>query len=883
MHKHWFKTAHAFTTELDDDSERGPASYERVILTIGGLKCGCCESGISRAFRHFPAIRNPQVNIVLARVEFDLDTSRLSISDVISQLHRATGYTFEKYDQPDGQVLELLVSDPTEIYRAGKPYGVNLVESSTKHVWCPLSFSGRNSTIPREIRSFRYSSPSQDEPDQGKRKGNALYQHTVRIHYDASHIGSRTVFEYYQRLGSGQNLQLAPPETGTSLGISAMQTRRAFLIFLLALAFTLPILVLRWSPIDHNNLVYAHVSLALATLVQIIATEEFVPGAFKTLIHSGVFDMDFLIALSSTTAYIFSVISYVFQIRHKPLETGSFFETATLLVTLILLGRVVSEFARLRAAKSVSFRSLQAETALLVTPKGKTTKIDARLLQYGDEFVVSPHSRIVTDGTVVHGGSEVDESMITGESLPVAKGLGTKVYAGTTNGSGPLTVALTALPHENSVSKIADMVENAELTKPKVQALADRIASWFVPAIAVIGLSVLLIWLFVDRYHSHQTWQHSIVNALTYAIATIIVSCPCAIGLAVPMVILIAGGVSARFGIIFRDPQKLEVARNVTDVVFDKTGTITTGELTVVEAEIKKSPQVVKSMIRGLLKNDKHPVAAAVFQWLEEDANESRGENLRPAEIIDIESVPGNGVKGRNKVNNLVIRAGNPQWLGIKILDSQHTLLCVTIAGVLHATFRLQDRPRHNAGEVVELLKSRGIAVHMISGDSEGAVTEIAHSLGIPKSYTRARQLPADKQAYIRTLQENGGCVIFCGDGTNDSIAIKQADVGVTINHGSDVAKSASDVVFMTARLHNMLILLDISTAAYRRIMFNFGWSALYNIVAILMAAGAFVKVRIPPAYAALGELVSVIPVVLIAFQVRWRNYGKRYRSMDYE
>lgn len=205
------------------------------------------------------------------------------------------------------------------------------------------------------------------------------------------------------------------------------------------------------------------------------------------------------------------------------------------------------------------------------------------------------------------------------------------------------------------------------------------------------------------------------------------------------------------------------------------------------------------------------------------------------------------------------------------------------MAGVLHATFRLQDRPRHSAVKVIELLKSRGIAVHMISGDSEGAVTEIAHSIGIPKTSTRARCMPADKQTYIRTIQEHGGVVIFCGDGTNDSIAIKQANVGVSINHGSDVAKSASDVVFMTARLPLMLILLDISTAAYRRIMFNFGWSALYNIVAILMAAGAFVKVRIPPAYAALGELVSVIPVVLIAFQIRWRNYGKRYRSMDYE
>ncbi|KAF2735319.1 heavy metal translocatin [Polyplosphaeria fusca] len=819
-------------------------TFERVTLTINGLKCGCCESGISKAVRQLRAVRNPQVNIVLARVEFDLDTSRLSVTDAISQLARCTGYTFAEYIPPQSQVLEILVNDSAEIYKVDRPHGVKTVGAAH------------------------------------------LYRNTVEIQYNAKQTGARRLFEHYQAQCPRQRIDLAPPTESTSLGISSKQTRNAVSLFVYSLSLTIPVLVIAWAPIitHRHALLYDHVSLVLATAVQCIATTEFVPRAAKSLIHSGYFDMDFLIALTSTTAYVFSVVSYTFKVCKRPLETGGFFETSTLLVTLIFLGRAVSEFARLRAAKSVSFRSLQVEEALLATsgaPSWETRKIDARLLQYGDHFKVPAHTKIVTDGKVSHGGSEVDESMITGESRPVGKGIGSAVCAGTTNGAGQLIVEVTALPYENSVSKIADMVENAELSKPKIQALADQAARWFVPTIAVIGLTVFLIWMFVDRYHHHRTWKNAVAHAVTYAIATIVVSCPCAIGLAVPMVVLIAGGIAARFNIIFRDPQKLEVARSATDIVFDKTGTLTTGNLVVEDANIDTtSTDLIESLILGLLQDDTHPVARAVVKWLTECP---KIEKIHAAVMKDITSIPGQGVTGRSKEDDVLVRAGNPEWLGVNVHGSQHTIFCVTVSGALRATFWLRDRPRAEAECVVQLLTQRGLRVHMISGDGEGAVNDIAHSLGIPKTLTAAQLRPEDKQGYIQRLQEQGAVVIFCGDGTNDSVALKQADVGVHLNHGSDTAKGASDVVLMTRRLHSVPILLDISKVAYRRILFNFGWSALYNVVAVLMASGAFVKVRIPPAYAALGELVSVVPVVLIAFQIKWKNFGKQYSWLKSE
>ncbi|KAF2130199.1 heavy metal translocatin [Dothidotthia symphoricarpi CBS 119687] len=837
----------------DDDLERGPPNFERIVLSIGGLKCGCCEGGISRAVNRIRAIQNHQVNVVLARVEFDLDVSRLSVDAVIKKLGTATGYTFEEHNQPTGQVLELFVSDAAHIQRVEQPHGITLVE---------------------------HTSPS---------------HYLMRVQYDATQIGARDLFNYYQRFDP--HLHLTDPSDHSSLATGAKQTRRALYIFLPTLALTIPVIVLAWAPVDHNKLIYAHISLALATVVQIVAISEFVPGALRSLYHSRVFEMDFLIAFSTTIAYAFSVVSYVFRIRKKPLETGSFFEASTLLVTLILLGRVINEFARYRAAKSVSFRSLQIDEALLVLPKSKqqadpeARKIDARLLQYGDVFKVPPHTRVVTDGTILYGGSEIDESMITGEPIPVAKGVNSRVFAGTNNGSGQLIVTLTALPHENSIHKIATMVEDAELTKPKVQALADRVAGWFVPTIATIGFLVFLIWLLVDKFQNKRPWKDAAIRAITYAIATLIVSCPCAIGLAVPMVVLIAGGVAARFGIIFRDPQKLEIARSVTDVVFDKTGTLTCGSPVVVDEYYHGSHAAqVKGMLLGLLKDIKHPVSAAVFRHLEREVRMDSEKLIIPLEMNDIISVPGEGIVGTYAESGDEIRAGNPQWLEIEVEESTCSFLCVTISGVLSATFRLKDRPRHTAELVVEKLQARGITVHMISGDSQGSVDDVAHSLNIPKKHTKSRCKPEGKLTYVKDVQGSAGpkkTVMFVGDGTNDSVALKQADVGVHINHGSDVAKSAADVVLMTTRLHDILILLDISRAAYRRILLNFAWSAFYNLFAILLAAGAFVKVgeqvRIKPQWAGLGELVSVLPVVLIAFQMRWRSYGAQYRAIEFD
>jgi cation transport ATPase len=327
------------------DLELGPTNFQRTVLRIDGLKCGCCEGGLSRALSRIPTIRNYQVNVVLARVEFDLDTNRLSVDDVIKLLETRTGYNFEEQVTLDGQVLEFIVTDPRHLKFADQPYGVIRIEVPERAPWRPLQLlSGRNSTTPRkamdadkddlpqattslpvghELEQDTEATEAADQPritpglpiaDSGETKRVAKIRiPPTKVHYDANKIGARDVYEHY--LKHDPDLRLAPLAAHPGLELGAKQTRRALRWFLPTLALTIPVIVLAWAPVDHTEDNYAHVSLALATIVQLIAIKEFVPSALRSLYHSYVFEMDFLIASSTTIAYIFSVVSYAYQIK----------------------------------------------------------------------------------------------------------------------------------------------------------------------------------------------------------------------------------------------------------------------------------------------------------------------------------------------------------------------------------------------------------------------------------------------------------------------------------------------------------------------------------------------------------------------------------------
>ncbi|KAF2877799.1 E1-E2 ATPase-domain-containing protein [Massariosphaeria phaeospora] len=826
-----------FTTSLQPlDPEKGLSGTSHIILSISGMTCTGCETKLQRTLATLPAVRNLKTSLVLARAEFDLDVAAGSPDAVIKHLERTTEFKCERVSN-QGASLDLVCG------------GSAAAEDVVKGEW-PVGVS--------DVR--------------------VVDRKTVRVDFDAKIVGARDL------IGKDWEtpLELAAPRPDPTLGAGSRHVRHVGYMTLLSILFTIPVLVLSWAPLPPRELEYSSACLALATIVQVVVAGPFYPKALKSLIFSRMIEMDLLIVLSTSAAYIFSVVSFGYMVVGRPLSTGQFFETSTLLVTLIMVGRYVAALARQKAVESMSILSLQTSNAIIVDKEGGETEIDARLLQYGDVFKVLPDSRVPTDGTVIAGSSELDESMLTGESKPVDKYAGSTIIAGSINGSGTLKVRLTRLPGDNTISTIAGMVDEAKLSKPKIQAIADRVASYFVPAVVSLTIVTFVIWIAIGVTVRRQSGSTATVEAITYAITVLIVSCPCAIGLAVPMVIVIASGVAAERGVIFKSAESIEVAYKTSHVVFDKTGTLTEGRLTVAwEEYFSEDPALTKALLLGLVKGIKHPVSSAVAAHLE-------ASGIAASTVLDVKTLTGKGVEGT--ASGLMLRAGNSRWLDglssdvrvLPVLSNGYTTFCFTIDNVLAAVFGLSDSIRPDALDTVTQLRALGISVHILSGDDAGAVEQTARQLGIPLANTHARCTPSDKQAYIRALlsppapttKATTPTVLFCGDGTNDAIALAQATVGVHINSGTDVAQAAADVVLTRPHLSGILTVIAVSKKAMHRIAFNFGWSFVYNLFAILLGAGAFVNARIPPEYAGLGELVSVLPVIAAAVTLRWEGKG---------
>ncbi|KIW14905.1 copper-translocating P-type ATPase [Exophiala spinifera] len=787
------------------------------------MTCSSCELSLYRTLASLSAVENIQVSLILARATFDIDLSQKSVDQVIAHIQRTTDFTCERIATKARQIDVLHPNGAKALLRQQLPCGVDLIRSRSK--------------------------------------GSQI----VSIQYNPELIGARDI------VGTSfdQPLQLASEKDSKSFSGGLKEIRKDSLMTLISCLLTIPVLILAWAPLPKHAVAYGAVSLALATIIQVVVTGPFYMVAFKKLFFSGLLEVEFLIVLSTTAAYVFSVVAFAFEVKGEPLRTGEFFETSTLLVTLIMIGRLISSWSRQRAAESISLRTLQTSKALLLQPESKSEyEIDARLLHYGDVFVCKPETRLVTDGIVISGTSEVDESMMTGESKPVTKEVGTAVMAGSMNGGGLLHVRVSRLPGDNTITTIADMVDEAKMAKAKSQDIADRVAGYFVPVVLLITTVTFIGWISFDVARRDYSPSYAAEDAVIYAMAVLIVSCPCAIGLCVPMVIVIAGGVAAKHGVIFKTGHSIEIARNVNHVVFDKTGTLTTGTLSVVSEDLPCGKEHTKSLILGLVAHSKHPVSAAVAKHLKD-----RG--TLQQDLDEVTSIPGKGMEGI--IGTRRISAGNSRWLGLEqhrevrnVLSNGLTTFCVMLDSDLVAVFGLKDTVREDSRSIVLELEKRRISISIVSGDDQVAVEDIAINLGIPLSHVRARCSPQDKVGYLKDImQDKHAVVMFCGDGTNDAPALAQAHIGIHINEGSEVAQSAADAVLIRPALRGILCFMDLSREAVRRIKFNFCWSFIYNLFAVLLAAGLFVKWHLPPQYAALGELVSVLPVIGIALHLR--------------
>ncbi|KAF4126883.1 P-type Cu2+ transporter [Geosmithia morbida] len=710
---------------------------EAVGFVVSGMDCTSCADKLMCILGTMTGVSQAQVNFVRGNGKLSLDPATTNADEVLSFATMASGFSLAKVVGGD-YFLDVITSLPgTATFINHPPHGVTDVQ--------------------------------------------ALGNDMARITYDPTLVGARTLYDSIRDRSRG----LAPPLADPQLEDSRRRMWRQGFNTLLAGIFTIPVCIIAFHEDLASEKSGAVVSLVLATAVQGIAVVEFYRPALLTLRYSRIVEMDMLVVMSITAAYVYSAVAFGFTMVNRPLDQGQFFETSTLLITLILGGRLLAAFARVQAIKSVSLRSQQSTQAILVTETGER-EIDARLLQYGDEFRVLPHSRIPTDGTVVAGRTDVDESMITGEGMPVTKHAGDMLIAGTLNGDGSVIASLMRLPGKNTVTDIAQLVEDAANSELKLQDLANKLASWFVPVIGSSAVIVFVVWTVIGLAVRHDGAGESVGNAVTYAVATLAVACPCAVGLAVPMVLVMVGGMAAKGGIIIKSGGTTERARKITDVVLDKTGTITEGGLRVVEqSRLQADGDEAAALAMALMAGGKHPVSAAVEKYL-------TSLMVGPAaDVSDVRGIAGAGVEASYR--GLRVRAGNARW----------------------------TQTRH-VGEVVRL--------------REAGLTELVVVLG-------SRPL-----------------IVF---GLRTELRPEAARVVAELQD-RNMTQSAADVVLLNG-LEGIPRLLDLSRAASHRMLFNFVWSGVYNVLAVSMASGVWVRFRIAPAYAGLGELVSVVPVILAA------------------
>ena len=625
----------------------------------------------------------------------------------------------------------------------------------------------------------------------------------------------------------------------------------------------------RWF--DGNHIAMGLVQLLLAGIVMVINQKFFING-FKGLIH-GAPNMDTLVALGSMASFVWSTYALFAMTRaqvdgndalvmHYMMEF--YFESAAMILTLITVGKMLEARSKGKTTDALkSLMKLAPKTAALVRDGAEVTVAIADV-QKGDVFVVRPGENIPVDGVVLEGTSAVNESALTGESIPVDKAVGDKVSAATTNQSGFLRCEATRVGEDTTLAQIIKMVSDAAATKAPIAKIADTVSGFFVPAVISIAVVTTIVWLLLG---------HELGYALARGISVLVISCPCALGLATPVAIMVGNGLGAKNGILFKTAASLEAAGRTQIVALDKTGTITEGAPRVTDllpAEGVTETELL-TLAAALESRSEHPLAKAVLADAEAKA-------ITPPEVTDFAALPGNGLAA--KLNGMDIYAGNAAFIQTrltlpaalaqqaeKLAAEGKTPLFFGGAGRLLGVIAVADTIKEDSPEAIRQLQNMGIRVVMLTGDNQRTADAIGRQAGVDEVI--AGVLPDGKEAVIRQLQASGK-VAMVGDGINDAPALTRADTGIAIGAGTDVAIDAADVVLMNSKLSDVPAAIRLSRATLRNIHENLFWAFIYNIIGIPLAAGLFIPfgLTLNPMFGAAAMSLSSFCVVSNALRL---------------
>ncbi|XP_027346691.1 copper-transporting ATPase RAN1-like [Abrus precatorius] len=853
-------------------------------FTIGGMTCAACVNSVEGILRSLTGVKRAVVALATSLGEVEYDPNVISKDDIVTAIEDAG---FEaSFVQSSGQ--DKIVLGVVGVY--------SLADARV--------LEGMLSGI-KGVRQFRFDS-SLSELDVG---------------FDPEVISSRSLVDVIH-LGSNGKFKLHVRNPYTRMASKdGSETSAMFRHFTSSLFLSIPLffmgVICPHIPLVYSLLLWRcgpflmgdWLKWALVSVIQFVIGKRFYMAAGRAL-RNGSTNMDVLVALGTTASYVYSVCALLYGAL-TGFWSPTYFETSAMLITFVLLGKYLECLAKGKTSDAIKkLVELTPATALLVIKDkgGKTIEereIESLLVQPGDTLKVLPGAKIPADGIVTWGSSYVNESMVTGESIPVSKEVNASVIGGTINLHGVLHIQATKVGSDTVLSQIISLVETAQMSKAPIQKFADYVASIFVPTVVILSLLTLFCWYIAGALGAYpEEWLpengNHFVFALMFSISVVVIACPCALGLATPTAVMVATGVGANNGVLIKGGDSLERAQMVKYVIFDKTGTLTQGKATVTSAKVFTGMDRGEflTLVASAEASSEHPLAKAILQYAHHfhffDESSTGGtqndaKELKPGWLYDVSgfsALPGRGVQCF--IDGKRVLVGNRKMLlesGINIStevenfvveleESAKTGILVAYDDVLTGVLGVADPLKREASVVIEGLQKMGVIPVMVTGDNWRTARAVAKEVGIQD--VRAEVMPAGKADVVRSFQKDGSIVAMVGDGINDSPALAAADVGMAIGAGTDVAIEAANYVLMRDNLEDVITAIDLSRKTFSRIRLNYVFAMAYNVIAIPVAAGVLfpsLGIKLPPWLA--GACMALSSVSVVCSSLLLRRYRK--------